>query len=147
MSNDESGALGQSFVGLIHAFGVLRTDATPCGQPMSVSTAHAICELASAGPLNQKELAKRIGLDTSSVSRLIGQLAKKEWAMRSADPVSGDNRIRLVGLTPLGRQVAEQVLEARAERFARLLAGIDPEKRSQVLESLELLKEAADVTK
>lgn len=145
MSSSASGVLSQSFVGLIRAFGVLRTDATPCGQPMSVSTAHAICELANSGPLNQKELAQRIGLDTSSVSRLIGQLAKRDWAQRSTDPISGDSRVRLVYLTPIGRQVAEQVLTARAERFSRLLDAIDEKKRPQILESLELLIEAADV--
>ena len=44
---------GREFVGLIHAFRVLRIDATPCGQPISVSTAHAICEPAAHGPFSQ----------------------------------------------------------------------------------------------
>lgn len=143
MLDSDGGALGQSFVTLIHAFGVLRTDATPCGQPMSVSTAHALCELAATGPLSQKELAGRLGLKTSSVSRLVDELSQKGWAQRSSDPNGGDSRVRLVDLTPPGRKVAEQVATARAERFGRLLTAIDEKKRPQVLESLNLLKDAA----
>lgn len=147
MSSVESQVLSQDFVALIHAFGVLRTDATPCGQPMSVSTAHAICELATEGPLQQRDLADRLGLEASSVSRLIDQLTRKGWAGRTNDPNSADKRVRLVALTTLGQQAAEKVLVARAERFSRLLEAVDESKRTQVLEALNLLKDAANAIK
>jgi len=144
MSRTLSDALGREFVGLIHAFGVLRTDATPCGQPMSVSTAHAICELAAHGPLSQTELADRLGLESSSISRLVDQLTRKNWAIRAPDPDRNDKRIRLVHLTEPGRQAAELVSAARAERFGQLLDAIEESKRPQVLEALYLLKDAAN---
>lgn len=144
MSETQSGVLGQEFVGLIHAFGVLRTDATPCGQPMSVSTAHAICELAAHGPLSQTELADRLGLEASSISRLVDQLNRKGWAQRAPDPNHNDKRVRLVHLTEPGRQAAKQVSDARAERFGQLLDAIEESKRPQVLEALHLLKGAAN---
>ncbi|MFT7601107.1 MAG: DNA-binding MarR family transcriptional regulator [Acidimicrobiales bacterium] len=144
MSRTPSDALGQEFVGLIHAFGVLRTDATPCGQPMSVSTAHAICELAAHGPLSQTELAGRLGLEASSISRLVDQLSRKGWAQRAPDPDSNDKRVRLVHLAAPGRQAAKQVTAARAERFGQLLDAIEESKRPQVLEALHLLKDAAN---
>ena len=125
MPRTQSDVLGQEFVNLIHAFGVLRTDATPCGQPMSVSTAHAICELAAHGPLSQTELADRLGLEPSSVSRLVDQLTRKGWAQRAPDPDSNDRRVRLVHLAEPGRQAAVQVSAARAERFARLFDAIE----------------------
>ena len=99
MSETKSEVLGQEFVALIHAFGVLRTDATPCGQPMSVSTAHAICELAAHGPVSQTELADRLGLEASSISRLVDQLNRKGWAQRAPDADHNDKRIRLVHLS------------------------------------------------
>lgn len=136
-------ALGQDFVAFIHAFGLLRTDATPCGQPMSVSTAHAVCELATQGPLNQKDLSDRLGLDASSVSRLVDQLTKKQWAQRCVDPNGLDKRVRLITLTDQGQQIASNVLTARAQRFGRLIEAVDESKRHQVLESLNLLKDAA----
>ncbi len=145
MSSSPSGqSLATEFVSLIHAFGVLRTDSTPCGQPMSVSSAHALCELASSGSLHQKELATRLGLDASTVSRLVDQFEKKQWAMRASDPDSQDNRVRLIELTAAGTKVAESVLDARAQRYTNLLGAIDSSKRAQVLESLRLLKEAAN---
>ncbi len=137
-------SIANEFVGLIHAFGVLKTDSTPCGQPMSVSTAHAVCELTTNGPLHQGDLATRIGLTTSTVSRLVDQLQRKGLADRRDDPASSDKRLRLIHLTKAGESVAQTVLGARAERFDRLLASIDPAKHDQVLESLHLLREAAD---
>ena len=146
MSGSSSQLVQQHFVALIQAFGVLRTDATPCGQPMSVSTAHAMCELATEGQLHQKELAKRLGLDRSAVSRLVDQLVKRGWAERSPDPDGNDHRVRQIHLTTTGSDVAHRVLEARAERFSRLLDAIDEPKRQQVLDSLHLLKAATDAT-
>ncbi len=136
--------LGQDFVGFIHSFGLLRSDTTPCGQPMSVSTAHALCELRTGPPLNQRDLAARLGLTTSSVSRLVDQLETKSWARRAEDPACTDGRVRLVLLTDLGSEIAEQVLEARARRFAELLDAVPQARQSDVLEALTLLKEAAN---
>lgn len=144
MSVSDSDQLAESFVEFIHAFGVLRSDTTPCGQPMSVSTAHALCELATGPSLNQRELAERVGLSTSTVSRLVDQLVEKRWAERRVDPHGSDTRVRLVTLTPDGTRVAEQVLAARAKRFARLLDAVPTDKRSTVVEALHLLKEATD---
>lgn len=136
--------LGRDFVSFIHSFGMLRSDTTPCGQPMSVSTAHALCELRAGPPLNQRDLAIRLGLTTSSVSRLVDQLETKFWAHRAPDPESTDRRVRLVLLTDQGEKIAEQVLEARAKRFGELLKAVPQDKQSDVLEALTLLKEAAD---
>ena len=136
--------LGQDFVAFIHSFGLLRSDTTPCGQPMSVSTAHSLCELRTGPPLNQRDLAARLGLTTSSVSRLVDQLETKSWAQRAVDPESSDSRVRLVVLTDQGHNIADQVLEARAKRFAELLEAVPQEKQNDVLEALTLLKEAAN---
>ena len=143
MSRTSSDALADDFVGFSRAFGVLRSDTTPCGQPMSVSTAHALCELASGAKLNQRDLATRLGLTSSSTSRLVDQLVAKGWAEREPDPDSSDTRVRLVRLTPVGNDTARRVLQARSERFSRLLDNVPQGKRSMVVESLNLLKEAA----
>jgi DNA-binding MarR family transcriptional regulator len=145
MRRPQSDQLAEDFVEFIHAFGVLRSDTTPCGQPMSVSTAHALCELATGPALNQRDLATRLGLTTSTVSRLVDQLVDKRWAERCADPDSTDTRIRLVVLTSDGDRIAGEVLAARAQRFARLLDAVPNDKHATVLEALQLLKAATDV--
>ena len=144
MSKASNHQLSQDFVGFIHSFGLLRSDTTPCGQPMSVSTAHALCELRTGPPLSHRDLAARLGLTTSSVSRLVDQLETKSWARRTADPDTTDSRVRLVLLTDQGGKIADQVLEARAKRFAGLLEAVPQDKQSDVLEALSLLKEAAN---
>lgn len=137
---------GQDFVAFIHSFGLLRSDTTPCGQPMSISTAHALCELRTGDPLNHGDLATRLGLTTSSVSRLVDQMETKSWAQRCEDPGSNDSRVRLIRLTKLGEKIADQVIEARSNRFEQLIAAVPSEKQSDVLEALTLLKEAANAT-
>lgn len=144
MSKSLKALQGQDFVSFIHSFGLLRTDTTPCGQPMSISTAHALCELRGGRPPSQSDLATRLGLTTSSVSRLVDQLETKGWANRFVDPDGTDSRVRLVGLTDPGSEVADQIIEARANRFAELLEAVPAGKRSNVLEALTLLKDAAD---
>lgn len=144
MTEQRSDQLVDEFVGFIHAFGVLRSDTTPCGQPMSVSTAHALCELATSPPTNQRDLATRLGLTTSTISRLVDQLVEKGWAERRDDPESSDSRIRLVELAPNGQDVARQVLAARSERFSRLLDAVPEHKRDTVIEALHLLKAATN---
>lgn len=111
---------------------------------MSVSTAHAICELAATGSLQQTDLAHRLGITTSSISRLVDQLVAKEWATRQRDPLSADKRVRLVTLSERGHKIADEVLTARSARFEQLLQAIEPSKHDQVIESLHLLKEAAN---
>ena len=144
MPESPSDELAANFVEFIHSFGVLRSDTTPCGQPMSVSTAHALCELATGPPLNQRDLADRLGLSPSTVSRLTDQLVAKGWAERRPDPDSTDTRVRLVTLTTAGEHVAGQVLAARGERFARLLDAVPADRHATVIEALHLLKAASD---
>lgn len=141
-----SARFGREFAAFIHAFGLLRSDTTPCGQPMSVSTAHALCELRTGPALNQRDLAARLGLTTSAVSRLVDQLEGRAWARRAEDPDSTDGRVRLVLLTDQGRAMADRVLDARVARFGRLLDAVPDGRQQDVLDSLELLKEAARAT-
>lgn len=143
MSNLEGRELATEFAEFVQALGVLRSDSTPCGQPMSVSTAHALCDLRRSAPVSQKALARRLGLETSTVSRLVDQLAAKGWAIRTPDRSGQDNRVRLISLTPEGVDIAEQVGQARAARFSDLLNQLETEQRPLVREALQLLKEAA----
>jgi DNA-binding MarR family transcriptional regulator len=73
MSNAELG-LQEQLVALIRAFGLHRPDQTPCGQPVAVAEAHALMELAQGAPLSQNDLAARLQLEKSTVSRLVGIL-------------------------------------------------------------------------
>jgi DNA-binding MarR family transcriptional regulator len=86
----------------VRAFGLHQPDQTPCGQPIPVSEAHAIGELDRDGPLTQQELARRLRLEKSTVSRLVGQLITRGWVQRGK--CDGDARLVWLELTDAGRK-------------------------------------------
>lgn len=132
-----AGELQRAFAGFVRAFGLHQPDRTPCGQPVSISEAHALLELDGEPALTQNELARRLRLQKSTVSRLVGELERKHWLQRERDP--HDRRARRLELTDRGRELALAIDAARTEKFERLAAAIPGEQRSHVLETLRLL--------
>ncbi|MGW3353618.1 MarR family winged helix-turn-helix transcriptional regulator [Nonomuraea rubra] len=126
----------------VRAFGLHQPDQTPCGQPIPVSEAHALGELARDGALRQSELAHRLKLEKSTTSRLVTQLINRGWAERI--PAPDDGRGRLVQLTEQGANAAARLAEARAERFSAVLNRVPEGERADVLRALTILTEAID---
>lgn len=127
-------------VALVRAFGLHQPDQTPCGQPVAVSEAHALMDLADAGPLAQTGLAERLRLDKSTVSRLVGHLEQRGWVSRQRHPTDG--RSVLLRLTPEGTRVSNRLATARADKFARVFDQVPPEEQAAVLRALDVLVRA-----
>jgi DNA-binding MarR family transcriptional regulator len=127
-------------IALIRAFGLHKPDETSCGRPVSVAEAHSLVELSRAETLVQKELASRLRLEKSTVSRLVGMLEDRGWVERSRSP--WDGRAVELRLTEAGRRTAEDIAQARRAKFARVLEAIPEEERESVLESMRILEEA-----
>ncbi|TKK90374.1 winged helix-turn-helix transcriptional regulator [Herbidospora galbida] len=134
--------LQEAVVRFVRAFGLHQPDQTPCGQPIPVSEAHALGELARAGALRQSDLTHRLRLEKSSTSRLVTQLINRGWAERT--PAPDDGRGVLVRLTPQGLTAAERLAEARAQRFAGVMNRVPESERADVLRALTILTEAMD---
>jgi DNA-binding MarR family transcriptional regulator len=130
-------------IAFVRAFGLHQTERTPCGEPISVSQAHALTELA-AEPLTQAELARRLRLDRSVVSRLADALEERAWLRREAHPQ--DQRSVHLVLTDRGRVAADRLAGARRARLATLLDGVPAAERGNVLHALELLTESLSTT-
>lgn len=135
--------LQQDLMGFIRAFGLLSSDRTPCGQPMAPSDAHALTEIADGG-VSQRDLVNQLHLDRSSVSRLVERLVVRGWVTRTSS--SGDRRTVQLTATPVGQQIAADIARSRGDRFSALLNGIPPDRRSEVLDALRLLTDAAHET-
>jgi DNA-binding MarR family transcriptional regulator len=133
-------ALQDQMMALVRAFGLHQPDRTPCGQPVPVSEAHALAALAGDASFSQQELGRRLRLEKSTVSRLVGQLESRGWIARAGDELDG--RVVRLSLTEPGRQAAEQLAEARSARFSRVVDAIPEDKRAAVLSSLAVLVEA-----
>ena len=112
---------------LVRSFGLHRPERTPCGRPVSVSEAHALLELAGGESLSQRELALRLRLEKSTVSRLVTQVEERGWIERARDPADG--RALQVRLTPAGHHAAEELADARRAKFASVLEGIPDDER------------------
>jgi DNA-binding MarR family transcriptional regulator len=129
----------EAFVDFVRGFGLLDTETTPCGAPMSTAEAHAITILRTEG-LHQGALGERIGLGKSTTSRLVDGLEQRDWVRRAPDP--RDGRARILELTDKGRKVATDVVRRRANRLSTLLEHVPAAQRESVIEALRLLTKA-----
>jgi DNA-binding MarR family transcriptional regulator len=135
--------LERRLVAFVRAFGLHQTERTPCGEPISVSQAHALTELV-AQPLTQAELARRLRLDRSVVSRLADALEERGWLRRERHPQ--DQRAVHLVLTDRGRAAADRLAGARRARLATLLDGVPPAEHDNVLRALEVLTDSLSKT-
>jgi DNA-binding MarR family transcriptional regulator len=90
--------------------------------------------------VRQGELAARLQLEKSTVSRLVRQMEAHGWIQRNSD--RDDGRAVLIRLTSQGRETATELARARQEKFARILAAIPEDKRSMVVEAISILERA-----
>jgi len=134
----------------VRSFGLLASDQTPCGTPLSTSYAHALVVLLERAQederATQQELAQALGIDKSNVARLCAKLQRAGHATQQRS--DSDGRARLLALTASGRRLAERVRAASRDRFAQLLAALpSDETRAGVLASLEALNGAITTTR
>lgn len=137
----DAGRLRASVQTFVRRFGLLLASATPCGQPLPTSHAHALMVLLGAErPLRQNELAEALCIDKSNVTRLCVQMEARGHVtqMRAAN----DGRGRDVALTSQGVRVGREVKQASERRFEQLLARIPRDQHRTVLAGLSALNAA-----
>lgn len=130
----------QAVVRFIRSFGLHRPDRTPCGIDAGVAEAHALSELAG-GPLRHADLAERLRLSRSTVSRLVDVMVERCRVQRK--PAPEDGRGVLLFLTAEGQEVALRLERARAQRLKAMLEAVPEDRRDDVIEVLMLMEEAA----
>ena len=135
-----SANLQSQMIALVRAFGLHKPDTTPCGQPVSVAEAYTLMELERAAPLSQNELASRLVLEKSTVSRLVASLEQHGWISRIRS--QHDARRVELSLTAEGRRIQGQIAAARRAKFQRVLEAVPAGQRERVLEALNILVEA-----
>jgi DNA-binding MarR family transcriptional regulator len=138
---DELRTLVQRF---IRAFGLLSSDRTPCGKPLSVSHAQALMILLEHRrdrlKPTQQQLGKELGIDKSNVARLCARMQKAGHITQ--ERCLEDGRARRLSLTDTGARVATNVEKSSRQRFASVLSAIPPHARAGVLSALEALNDA-----
>ncbi len=110
-------------------------EASCCG--ITLSQCHLLTEIGWAGAASLNTLSERLGVDKSTMSRNIDILVNSNLVSRTTDP---DNRRAVtITLTDEGDTLFSQVEANMTQFYETFYNALPADKRSQILESLELL--------
>lgn len=144
MINQGSEILRELIRILVRDLGVLeKSDASCCG--VSLAQCHAIVEIGRKEKISLVDLASLLGLDKSTMSRTINNLVESDLVLRDLD--LENRRYVIIQLTEKGSSVFRNIEESMDVYYKSIFNSIPENKRGQVLESLQLLKEAVESNK
>jgi DNA-binding MarR family transcriptional regulator len=109
-------------------------DALPDGAPISRTGYWLLVRVSEQGSTRLSDLAERIELDTSTISRQIRDLVAAGLIARTPDPADG--RAAFLSLTEQGATVVEAVSESRRRVLAQAIAGWTDEERNALASGL-----------
>jgi DNA-binding MarR family transcriptional regulator len=133
---DLPGRLGLAVQMLAHAGkgGGARGDLTP-------TRLTALAVLASAGPMRMGALASRLGVQVSTMSRIVDIMVAFGWAERMPD--EADHRACVIGITAAGTALIDSVRQDNASRLADSVARLDPDDLTVLQAALPVLESLA----
>lgn len=144
MDNKESHYLRELIRVLVRNLGILEeSEATCCGT--TVSQCHAIVEVGRAKDISLNQLAELLTLDKSTMSRTINKLVDSGLVIRELHP--DDRRYVSIKLSEEGIKVFDNIENSMEKYYQSIFASIPEEKREQVLDSLQLIINAAKQNK
>jgi DNA-binding MarR family transcriptional regulator len=97
------------------------------GTHASMSEVMALGELADVEAMSQHELARRLGLEKSTVSRLVAGLVDRGWVSRQRNP--DNRRLYRLQLTHDGQTAAKQIGKQLRAQHTHLLSGLTQAER------------------
>ncbi|WP_378083228.1 MarR family winged helix-turn-helix transcriptional regulator [Cohnella suwonensis] len=118
----------------IRSFGLLEQTTTPCGFSMSLSQVFAIQELEKQ-TLTITELAERLRLERSSVSRLVDGLVKGGFVSRELN--ENNRREVLLDLTEKGTSSIRRVREQSVQFYNDILENLSENEQMMFYNSLK----------
>jgi DNA-binding MarR family transcriptional regulator len=102
--------------------------------PVQYGALHAV---AHAPGIDQRTLARTIGLDTSTMAGVIDRLESRGLMQRSASP--DDKRVRLLSLTAAGQRLLGAVEPAMLRAQDRMLEPLPKKERAEFMRMLRVL--------
>ena len=131
--------LRESLRRLFRRLGFMERDEARCCS-MSVSRCQVLVEVGRAENLSLVDLSARMGLEKSTVSRLVDDLVEEGLAERTESSL--DRRYLSIALTDAGKELCGQ-LEKRMDAYvAEAWERVPGDLREKVLESLRILEGA-----
>ncbi|WP_329331962.1 MarR family transcriptional regulator [Streptomyces sp. NBC_00663] len=100
------------------------------GVPLDRAAVALLRQVADSEPLRPGELANRLGVEASHVTRTVQQLQKSGYVTRVPDP--DDRRAQRIELTDAGRLAVDRVRDAGARGMMLALSQWSPEELGQL---------------
>ncbi len=88
-----------------------------------------------SGPVRQADLIRSLGVDPSTVTKMLSRLEKSGHVTRTTDPA--DRRAMLIEATPESRKMRSGIKTAWEELENRTVATLDTTERAQLLRLLD----------
>ncbi len=111
-----------------------------CCFGISVSQCYILETLHTHGPLTMNELAKKMYLKISTITRVVEQLVKKNYVKREEG--LNDRRVRLINLTKEGNAIYMKTWENIFESEKIILKNIPAEHKTILIDFLKKLNQA-----
>lgn len=111
-----------------------------CCFGISVSQCYVLETLHTHGPLAMNELAKKMHLKISTMTRVVQQLVKKSYVRREEG--LSDRRVRLIKLTKEGKAIYKKAWENIFESEKIILKGIPYQHKTVLIDVLRKLNQA-----
>lgn len=122
---------------LVRVVGLHQIDRAVPEHLVSLAQAFALHELDTGTTMSQRELADRLRLEKSTVSRLVADLERKGLLERERDP--GNRRVYQLRLTPAGRAAHANMRHAQHPPFERWVDALTSAERDALLTGLAAL--------
>jgi DNA-binding MarR family transcriptional regulator len=134
--SDLPGRLGVAVQMLAHAgkVGGGRPELTP-------TRLTALAIMSSAGPMRMGNLAFRLGVQVSTMSRIVDILVALGWAERRPD--EADHRACVIGITGAGAALIDTIRRDNATRLANCITRLDATDLAVLQAALPLLESLA----
>lgn len=111
------------------------------GEDVTLVQYRALVVLGYNGPQRIIDLAGELAVTSSTATRLVARLTRKNLVRRS--PSALDRRATVVEITTDGRHVVEAVMARRRAEMSKILRRVPAEDRRAILSSLDALTRAA----
>lgn len=140
MTKDGVERLHAALMELVRLAGAFQPDQTVPGEEVSMSQTFTLHELDLAGPMSQRDLAQRLHLEKSTVSRMVADLERKGLVERERDP--SNRRLYRLRVTDRGRAAHARIGTHFHGHYVRWMGAMSPAERDALVVGLPALVRA-----
>ncbi len=113
----------------------------PAGEKVTLPQFRMLVVLAGHGEIKLVTLADRLGVNPSTAMRMADRLIASRLISREANPLN--RRETLIGLTPAGRRVVDEVTGRRRDEIRAIISRMSPEHCQALIAALAAFNAAS----